>query len=65
MTLKQLEQRISDLERQVAELQRERKSMPILQDVGATFRMMGEDSDFNELVRLGQDYRRQVNDEYK
>lgn len=63
MTLEQLERRIDDLERQVAELRGERKPTGSQQTVEATFGMMGHDSDFDEIVRLGREYRQQVNNE--
>lgn len=63
MTLEQLEQRINDLERQVAELRGERKPTGVPETVEATFGMVGDDSDFDEIVRLGREYRQQVNNE--
>ena len=63
MTLEQLEQRISDLERQVAELRAGHDSTQRPRDVEATFGMLGDDTDFQEIVRLGRQYREQVNGE--
>ncbi|MFV1967712.1 MAG: hypothetical protein ACC628_19960 [Pirellulaceae bacterium] len=63
MTLEQLEKRVNDLERQVAELRRERKPPGVPQTVDETFGMVGDDSDFDEIVRLGGEYRQQVNNE--
>jgi len=63
MTLKQLEQRVSDLERQVAELRNQRKSPQPLESPEATFGMLGDDPEFDEMVRLGREYRRQANAE--
>jgi prefoldin subunit 5 len=48
MTLEQLEQRVNELERQVAELRGELKPLR---------------PDFEEIVRLGREYRDQANSE--
>ena len=63
MTLEQLEQRVHELERQVAELRGELRSLRPLRNVGETFGMFAGDSEFDELVRLGREYRDQVNGE--
>jgi len=63
MTLEQLEQRVIDLERQVAELRSERRGTGVPQSPEATFGMVGDDSDFDEIIRLGREYRQQVNNE--
>jgi hypothetical protein len=63
MTLEHLEQRVIDLERQVAELRGEQKASEVPQTVEATFGMVGDDSDFDEIVRLGREYRQRVNNE--
>ena len=63
MTLEQLEQRVNDLERQLAEL-RDRLDVPRgPESVEQTFGLMGDDSEFDEIVRLGREYRQQANDE--
>jgi hypothetical protein len=62
MTLKQLEQRVDDLERQVAEL-RESQSLRPLESVQATFGMFADDPEFEEIVRLGRECRKQANAE--
>ena len=61
MTLEQLEKRVHDLERQIAELRGERKPLRPLGSVGETFGMFAGDPDFDEIVRLGREYRDQVN----
>ncbi len=61
MTLEQLEQRVDDLERQVAELRREIKPLRPLQSPEETFGMFANDPEFDEIVRLGREYRDQVN----
>ena len=61
MTLKQLERRVHDLERQVAELQSTLGNLRPLHDVSETFGMFGGDPDFDEMVRLGREYRDQAN----
>jgi hypothetical protein len=63
MTLEQLEQRVKDLERQVAELRRERMPLAPLRSVEETFGMFGDDPEFDEIVRLGREYRREANSE--
>ena len=61
MTLEQLEQRVVDLERQVAELRGERKAPGVPRAIEATFGMVGDDAEFDEIVRLGREYRQKVN----
>jgi hypothetical protein len=63
MTLEQLEQRVLDLEHQVAELRSELKPFRPLGSVHETFGMFASDSDFEEIVRLGREYREQANAE--
>jgi hypothetical protein len=63
MTLEQLEQRVHDLERQVAELRGESKPLRPMASVQETFGMFAEDPEFEEIVRLGRAYRNQVNSE--
>ncbi len=63
MTLKQLEQRMGDLERQIAELREELHLLKPLSSVPDTFGMFAEDPDFDEIVRLGREYRNQANSE--
>ena len=57
MTLEQLEQRVHDLERQVAELRAELKPLRPLGSVQETFGMFAGDPEFDEIVRLGREYR--------
>ena len=52
MTLKQLEQRVDDLERQVAELRGESQSLRPMGSVQETFGMFADDPEFEEVVRL-------------
>jgi len=63
MTLEQLEQRVHDLERQVAELREELKPLRPLGSVQHTFGMFAADPEFEEIVRLGREYRNQANSE--
>ena len=60
MTLEQLEQRVNDLERQMAELRRETKPLRPLNRVEETFGMFANDPDFDEIVRLGRQFRDQA-----
>ena len=57
MTREPLERRVDDLERQVAEL----KPLRPLGSVQETFGMFAGDSELEELVRLGREYRNQIN----
>jgi hypothetical protein len=63
MTLEQLEQRVHALERQVAELRAELKPLRPLGSVQETFGMFAQDPEFEEIVRLGREYRNQANAE--
>jgi hypothetical protein len=63
MTLEQLEQRVRDLERQLAELRCELKPLRPLGSAAETFGMFAEDPEFDEIVRLGRRYRDRVNSE--
>jgi hypothetical protein len=63
MTIKQLEQRVNNLERQVAKLRSELQPLRPLGSVEETFGMFAGDSQFDEVVRLGKEYREQVNSE--
>lgn len=63
MTLEQLEQRVHELEREVAQLRDEPRAMRPLQSVAETFGMFADDPEFEEVVRLRREYRSQVNAE--
>ena len=63
MTLEQLEQRVHELERQVAELRAGQTALRPLGSVEETFGMFANDAEFDEIVRLGREYRDQVNAE--
>lgn len=63
MTLEQLEQRVRDLEQQVADLRRELKPLRPMGSLEQTFGMFAGDPEFDEMVRLGREYRNQANSE--
>ena len=63
MTREQLEQRVHDLERQIAELRGESMPLRPLGGVQETFGMFAGDAEFEDIVRLGREYRNQVNAE--
>ena len=63
MTIQQLEQRLVDLERQVAELRAQSQSLQPYPSVGETFGIFASDPEFDEVVRLGREYRAQANTE--
>ena len=63
MTLEQLEERVNDLERQLAEL-RDRLDAPRgPATIEQTFGFMGDDPEYDEIIRLGREYRQQANNE--
>ena len=62
MTLQKLEQRLSELE-QVAELKCEARPLRPLASAKDTFGMFANNPVFDEIVRLGSEYREQVNSE--
>jgi hypothetical protein len=61
MTLQQLERRLIDLERQVAELKRDVQPLRPLANMEDTFGMFANDAEFDDVVRLGREYRDQAN----
>ena len=63
MTLEQLEQRVRNLECQLAELRADLNPLRPLGSVRETFGTFADDPDFDEIVRLGREYRNQANDE--
>jgi hypothetical protein len=63
MTLEQLEERVLKLEHQVAELRNELKPLRPFASVQETFGMFADDPGFDEIVRLGREYRDQANAE--
>jgi hypothetical protein len=63
MTLEQLEQKVNELARQVAELRRDINPLRPFPRVEDTFGMFAGDADFEEIVRLGREYRDQANAE--
>jgi len=63
MTIQQLEQRLMNLEREVALLQHQARPLRPLPDVKDTFGMFANDPEFDEIVRLGREYREQANAE--
>lgn len=63
MTVQQLEQRLSDLERQVAALQSQLEPTRALANLQETFGMFANDPEFDEIVRLGREVRQRINAE--
>jgi hypothetical protein len=61
MTLQQLEQRLESLEHQVAALQRELKPLQPFPNQAATFGLFANDPEFDEIIRLGREYRERAN----
>jgi hypothetical protein len=63
MTLDQLERRVHELERQMADLQKESLTLSSADSASRTFGMFRDDPLFDEIVRLGREYRNQINAE--
>jgi hypothetical protein len=63
MTLEQLEQRVHELELQVAELRTGATPLRPMSSVEETFGMFADDPEFDEIIRLGREYRDQANAE--
>jgi hypothetical protein len=63
MTLEQLEERVHNLERQVVELRGAARRLEPMGSVQDTFGMFAGDAEFDQIVRLGREYRDQVNSE--
>ena len=63
MTLEQLEKRVNDLECQLAELRNRLDGPRGPISVEETFGFIGDDPEFDEMVRLGREYRDQANGE--
>ena len=63
MTLEQLERKLIDLEQQIAELRRDVKPARSGGTPADTFGMFRDDPLFDEIVRLGREYRDKVNSE--
>ena len=63
MTLEQLEAKVNDLERELAELKRALQPLRPLSRVEDTFGMFADDPDFDEVSRLGREYRDEANAE--
>ena len=63
MTLEQLAAKVDGLERQLAELRREIRPLRPLENIQDTFGMFADDPEFDEIVRLGREFRQQANSE--
>jgi hypothetical protein len=63
VTIQQLEQRLTELERQVATLQTEPRPLRPMASVQDTFGMFANDPEFDEIVRLGREDRQKANSE--
>jgi len=63
MTNQQMEQRLSELEQQVADLRREIRPLKPLATAADTFGLFSDDPGFDEIVQLGREYREQANAE--
>ena len=61
MTLQQLEQRLGELELQVAELRREIRPLRPFQNVQQTFGLFAGDADYDEVIRYGREFRERAN----
>lgn len=61
MTIQELAQRLSDLEQEVATLRRDVKPSQTLSKPQDTFGIFANDPEFDEIVRLGREYRNEAN----
>jgi len=61
VTIVELEQRVHQLEREVDELRRIVKPADSRRAMLAGFGMFANDPDFDEIVRLGREYRQEEN----
>ena len=57
MTLEQLEQKVEALAREVAELRQEIRPLKSKKSFADSFGMFAGDAEFDEIVRLGREYR--------
>lgn len=63
MTLEQLEIKVQQLEQRLTDIQRVLRPLSALPRVEDTFGMFSDDPDFDEVLRLGREYREQANQE--
>lgn len=63
MTLHRLQQLANELERMLAELRRLIEASQPHTSAADTFGMFADDEGFDEMVRLGREYRKQANSE--
>jgi len=63
MTLQELETRVHQLERQLTDVQRVLQPLAALSRVEDTFGMFADDAGYDEILKLGREYREQVNSE--
>ena len=63
MTIAELEQRVLALERELAEVKSNLTKKPSRESALATFGAFADDPGFEEMVRLGREYREKVNRE--
>jgi hypothetical protein len=61
MTLQELEQRLGQIEIQVAECRRDLRPLRPFRDESETFGLFANDAEFDEIIRLGRDYRERAN----
>jgi len=62
MEIQNLEQRVATLEKELNELKRQLRSLPV-KDWRRTVGMFAHDPDFDEIVRLGKEWRDEQNRE--
>ena len=60
MTLEQLEQRLGALEREVADLRSDMRPLRPFRDEREIFGLFADDADFDEIIRLGREYRQRA-----
>ena len=63
MTIEQLEIKVHQLERQLTDIQRMLRPLSALPRVEDTFGMFADDKGFDDVLRLGREFRDQANAE--
>ena len=64
MTIEQLEIKVHQLERQLTDIQRILRPLSALPRVEDTFGMFADDAGFDDVLKLGREFRDQANAEH-
>ena len=63
MTLEELETKVHQLEQQITSIQKALRPLSALPRLEETFGMFGDDAGFDDVLKLGREYREQANEE--